>query len=178
MLNLRAARPAIHLAVGCLILALVLRTWLVMGLIEPVTVAGSSMAPTLRDGDRLQVDRTAFQHRQPSRWELVCALNPTDATELCVKRVVGLPGDAIALRGAEVFVNGARVVKLADWGFELRPLSASNIWRGRSWQLGPDEYFLLGDNPPVSLDSRLWGPVSARLLIGKPLIGMTSTGDR
>ena len=37
------------------------------------------------------------------------------------------------------------------------------------WQLGPDEYFLLGDNPPISRDSRQWGPVPGRLLVGKPL---------
>ena len=39
----------------------------------------------------------------------------------------------------------------------------------RRWLLGPDEFFLLGDNPPISIDGRLWGPVPARLIIGKPL---------
>jgi signal peptidase I len=139
----------ISLAIGTLVLALMVRTWLVMGLIEPVTVAGSSMAPNLRGphvpvtcnkcelqfdigaefdttsvqcprcdtsqtlsdpptierGDRLMIDRMAFQFLNPRRWEPVVFRSPVDG-QLTVKRVIGLPGETIQLSGGEVLVNG------------------------------------------------------------------------
>lgn len=138
-----------YFAIGTLVLALIVRTWLVMGLIEPVTVSGSSMAPNLRGphvsvtcrkcelqfdigaefdtasvecprcdtpqtlsdppaierGDRLVIDRMAFQFRAPKRWEPVVFHSPVDG-QLTVKRVVGLPGETIQLSDGEVLVNG------------------------------------------------------------------------
>ena len=335
--------PALRLAVGCLILAIGLRTWLVMGLIEPVTVAGSSMVPSLRSGDRLWVDRASQFWRSAKRWDVVVARNPQDGEGLCIKRIVGLPGEHIALLDGDVFVDDAVVVKTRDerralrrlvhrtfarkktrwqldtgvWQYQhpglqpitddvadnvgltrklnlvdefllvaelrvqgagtlcltlddgttmaqvelglpggemtvvesgdrkvvgqlsmlsrerlgrgkvqlefsnfdqqlilvidgqvefcrpwpggqaagtARPMSIGgrglDLWLGElalyrdiyysshavgtapppaiQWQLGPDEYFLLGDNPPISLDCRLWGPVPGRLLVGRP----------
>ena len=129
-----------------------MHTWLVMGLVVPVTVAGSSMAPTLEGprrmfrcdacqfdfpvgldqlidddravcprcgqstaiwrgdadvrGDRLLVDRTAFVFRQPQRWEVVVFRSPTDANQLFVKRIVGLPGETVSIRDGNVWING------------------------------------------------------------------------
>lgn len=149
-----ARHAVISLAISTLVLALMLRTWLVMGLIEPVTVAGSSMAPNLlgphvrvsctkcglhfdigaefdtdsvecprcRDqltlddppaikrGDRLVVDRTAFQFRTPRRWDPVVFRSSADG-QLTVKRVVGLPGETIQLQNGEVLVNGKPATK-------------------------------------------------------------------
>lgn len=115
-------RSAIRLAVASLILAIGLRTWLVMGLIEPVTVAGSSMVPTLHGGDRLWIDRTALLWRLPERWEVVVARNPSDASELCIKRIVGLPGERVALRDGDVLVDGAVVVKSVGEQLALRQI--------------------------------------------------------
>ena len=86
----RVARWRVHLRI-------VTHTWLVMGLVVPVTVAGSSMAPTLDEPQRLLVDRTAFAWREPRRWEdrrlPFAAMRRAD---LCIKRVVGLPGETVA----------------------------------------------------------------------------------
>jgi len=169
MPKLRPLYTAIRLAVACLLLSIGLRTWLVMGLIEPVTVAGSSMAPTLKPGDPLVIYRNAWQWRQPRRWELVVACNPAHGEELCVKRIVGLPGETIALRDGRVTVDGRAVMQSLGRGFTLRHLAGRSTWQGRRWQLHADEYFLLGDQTSVSLDSRLWGPVPRRLFVGKPL---------
>jgi len=125
-----------------------------MGLIEPVTVAGSSMVPALQSGDRLWIDRTAMLWRPPQRWEVVVARNPVDAIELCIKRIVGLPGERVALRDGNVLVDGAVVVKTFAEQLALRqrvqrevlpPMGASDQrwqsgttthWRfnGRVWQ--------------------------------------------
>jgi len=133
MPSLRPIYPAIHLAVACLILAMGLRTWLVIGWIEPVTVAGSSMVPTLQNGDRLWIDRTALLWHRPQRWEVVVARNPYDASELCVKRIVGLPGEQVALRDGDVLVEGAVVVKSIAAQRALRQIVHREERSDRRW---------------------------------------------
>lgn len=170
MAKLSTMVPAVRLAVSCVILSLGIRTWVVMGLIDPVTVAGRSMAPTLSDGDHLWIDRTAFQRRAPRRWEVVIAINPTDGGELCVKRIVGLPGESIAIADGRILINGQPLSNHDDSRKAATSTNFDTPWRVPQWHLAADEYFLLGDNSAVSLDSRVWGPVPARLFIGKPLL--------
>ena len=105
MSKFQTIQTTVQLAVGSVLLALMLRTWLVMGLIEPVTVAGNSMAPTLRGGDHLWIDRTQFEHRRPRRGEVVVLRNPQEGSQLCVKRVVGLPGETVGLIRGDVWIN-------------------------------------------------------------------------
>ena len=210
-----------------MIAALVMRTWLAMGLIVPVTISGSSMAPTFqgphrvfrcpncqgefslgldelqfgleaacpvcgtlgtylsvggdRSGDRLIIDRTAFQWRSPRRWEVVVFRNPEAADQLCVKRVLGLPGETVSFAHGELYINGQLVPKPFQADYEVRygdrpeHNSESAQTGGHPtafWRLGPDEFFVGGDNAALSDDSRNWlaGPgLDAKLLIGKPL---------
>lgn len=169
MPNTRTLHAVIRLAVACLILAIGLRTWLVMGLIEPVIVSGSSMVPTLRPGDRLWIDRLAWKWREPRRWEVVVVRNPALGDELCVKRIVGLPGETLLLRAEALLVDGRPLLREDRLPRARREAAEPLPWKSRQWRLGPEEYFVLGDNGAVSLDSRLWGPVSRRLLFGRPL---------
>ncbi len=165
-----------------MILALVLRTWLVMGLVEPVLIAGSSMVPTLLGphcsvtcqkcgnkfavgaefetarveclacgfaansadgvpvelGDRLVVDRTAFQFRKPQRWEIAVFHSPADS-QLTVKRVVGLPGETVELRNGDVWINDQVAAKNLSTMRAMRQLvheerNAAQRWQGVGWQ--------------------------------------------
>ncbi len=167
----------LQFAIGTLVLALVLRTWLVMGLIEPVTVAGSSMVPTLcgpsitvtcekcgngfavgvefdaanaecmrcgyaentleglpiSRGNRLLVDRLAFQFRDPERWEPVVFLSPDDG-QITVKRAVGLPGETVQLQGGDVWINGKIATKTLTVARAFRQLIHEETGRMRRWQ--------------------------------------------
>jgi signal peptidase I len=207
-------RNALHAAIGLAIVALVLHTWLLMGLIVPVVVSGSSMAPTLRGparvfgcqscgldfatwldddsaepvglcpqcgrmsdsivadrrGARLLVDRTAFAFRRPRRWEVVVFRSPQNAGQLSVKRVAGLPGETISISGGDVYINGLRAGNPLGIRYETRYGGGAYDLGG--WRLGGDEYFVVGDNASISVDSRSWVPkagLDAKLLIGKPL---------
>ncbi|MEX2315611.1 MAG: signal peptidase I [Pirellulales bacterium] len=163
-------RTACRYAVGLFIAAMIMQTWLVMGLIVPVVVSGSSMAPTLQPGSRLIVDRAAFVVRRPQRWDVVVFRCPDRADEFCVKRVVGLPGDSVELIAGELFVNGQRVVKQVS-RLPFPADLAGEAPAPRTWRLGPAEYFVVGDNAAISDDSRSWvpnGALDAKLLIGKP----------
>lgn len=159
-----------RLAVAVTIAALVLHTWLVMGLVVPVTVSGSSMEPTLQPAQRLIVDRTAFLFRPPRRWEIVVFRCPEAADRLCVKRVVGLPGESISFAGGHVLINGRPVRPPSGRRYELR--YGDHIHNPSGWRLGADDYFVLGDNGTISDDSRNWltGPgLDGKLLLGRPM---------
>jgi signal peptidase I len=118
---------AVRYAIGLSISAILLHTFCMFGLVSPVAVSGSSMHPTLREGERLLVDRTAFFLRGPRRGELVVFRCPDRANEYCVKRVFGLPGDRVALTNGELqlnpqqdFATGQRNVGRVDRRFGQR----------------------------------------------------------
>jgi len=153
-LKFSSIQSIVQLAVGTMLLALAMRTWLVMGLIEPVTVSGSSMAPTLDDGDYLRIDRTQFVRRRPTRGEVVVARNPHDGTQLCVKRIAGMPGEVIEIRQGDVWINRHPCAKTLEQQRAVRQLvhsergrtlrwhaMDSNLWRWRedAWRVNSDQ---------------------------------------
>jgi signal peptidase I len=155
-----------------------------MGLTLPSTVTGSSMWPTLQEGERLLVDRTAFLTRGPRRGEIVVFRCPDRANELCIKRVFGLPGERVGLIDGELTLNPPRQApglviprtstklpesdKLPDeFDWVRRELGAPQFW-----ELSDCEYFVVGDNRAASEDSRNWvfsAGLNAKLVVGRPL---------
>lgn len=120
-------------------------------------------------GDSVLVDRTAFWSRAPRRGEVIVFRLPGAEAKVAVKRVVGLPGEHIELRGGKFFAEGEPVALPTTVDYSLPAWYAGPS----NWQLGTEEYFVAGDNPPVSDDSRMWptGPgVAAQLIVGKPVI--------
>jgi signal peptidase I len=121
-------------------------------------------------GDALLVDRTAFARRAPRRWEVIAFHLPGEATKIAVKRVVGLPGETIEVRGTRLFIDGEPATgapRELDYSLPVGP-------RGPvQWKLAADEYFVVGDSPSVSDDSRTWpggAGVASQLIVGKPVI--------
>ncbi len=96
--------------------------------------------------------------------------SPVDGRSLAVKRVVGLPGETVALDGRDLLVEGVAVAEPQGVKYSIR----FGDWEGlrAGVQLGADEFFVLGDNEEISVDSRNWptGPaLDGKLLLGKPL---------
>ncbi|QDU90263.1 Signal peptidase I P [Pirellulimonas nuda] len=155
-MNLR--RVADLLVVSALVLLLV-NTFLVTGLLTPVVVQGASMTPTLEPGRRAWIDRR-WAGVPPQRGQVIVLQCPNDAGQLCVKRVLGLPGETV-----EITRDGPRVDGQAiDWMPALRPRPGDWV----RWKLGPDELFVVGDNWAQSRDSRN-GPrpgIPLRLVVG------------
>ena len=167
-------------------------------------IPSGSMEPTLLVGDRIFVNRLAYDLKVPfttrhlARWadpergDVVVLLSPVDGKRL-VKRVVGVPGDVIELRAQRLFVNGMPALyapvdpaDLADRQADVpRPeLVARETVAGRSHavmaealggpgsdlaphRVPPDMYFLMGDHRDSSYDSRFWGHVERRLILGR-----------
>lgn len=109
-------------------------------------VRGSSMRPNIQDGDRLLVDRVSYSVTQIDRFDVVILESPNDAQVDYVKRIIGLPGDRIVIRDGRVFVNGRRIEEPFDSYLDRAATS--------SYVVPEKSYFVMGDNRPVSSDSR------------------------
>lgn len=115
-----------------------------------VAVRGWSMSPVLRDGDRVLFDRLAYVRGNPQQGDIVLAVHPARPRIRIIKRLVAMPGDAVAIEGNRCWVNGRRIGHLpGEPSGESRP--------GRT--LDDGEYFLAGDDLDFSTDSRDLGPV-------------------
>lgn len=129
-------------------------------LVPRYVVDGASMEPNFHTNERVIVDRFTMLLSGPSRGDVVVLDSPTTPDELLIKRVIGLPNERIVIRDGRVYVNGA----LLDETY-VAEFCTSRACNGE-WQLGPDEYFVLGDNRNHSLDSHSFGPVSASSIVG------------
>lgn len=123
-----------------------------------IRVEGSSMEPSLHDGEFVVVNRLAYRWTAPQRGDIIVFYYPEDPSRRFIKRIIGLPGDSVSVRQGEVVVNGAPL----DEPYILSPPR----YQG-TWQVGPDELFVLGDNRNNSLDSERWGMLPMSKVIGK-----------
>jgi signal peptidase I len=124
-------------------------------------VPTSSMSPTIKSGDRVFVDQEAGQ--VPARGEIwVFAMPPNSGAapgSLAIKRVIGLPGETIEVRDGKVWINGEALDEgdqIVAPTYEMAPV-----------ELGPNEYFMMGDNRNISSDSHIWGPLHSGAFLGR-----------
>jgi signal peptidase I len=122
---------------------------------------GESMLPNLRNGERLHVDTGAYIRTTPRRGDIVAFHPRLFATHLptWIKRVVALPGETVAVRQGQVYINGRRATDTYTHG--------TAYYTYRAYRLPRGTYFLLGDNRNNSEDSHLLGPIVLKLIVGK-----------
>lgn len=131
--------------------------------LQSVTVVGRSMAPTLSDSQRYLLNRWILYVRPPHREDIVVLRDLID-NSFAVKRVIGTPGDQVDLKGGKVFVNGRQL----DEAY-LPPGTPTFSYSKLNEQLftcEKDQFFVLGDNRMNSADSRTYGPVPRRNILG------------
>ncbi len=132
---------------------------------QPFFVRGQSMEPNFYQGDYLIVDELSYQLRAPERGEVIVFKYPQDPSQRYIKRIIGLPGETVKVQGGQVFVYKDGEAQSLD---ELTYLSQSVSTAGdMEMTLDKNEYFVLGDNRPVSSDSRRWGLVPEKDIIGR-----------
>lgn len=119
------------------------------------TVSGTSMEPTLHNGDFLLVSKIPTYFKNYKRGDILIIDSP-DLNEFYVKRLIGLPGETIEIQDGKVFIDG-------KWMKEFYTDQETVSYANAKWTLGNNEYFVLGDNrgTGASNDSRLFGPVLA-----------------
>ena len=129
-------------------------------------VDGHSMEPTFYGDDRLVVSRIHYLLGAPERGDILVfnSLVPSEAARgvMLIKRVVALPGETVALRDQQIYVNGQQLAEPYIKEPCGRMRCSDQIWR-----LGADEYFMMGDNRNNSRDSRRFGAVPISKIVGQ-----------
>jgi signal peptidase I len=164
------------IVVVALVAAFVIRTYLV----ESYVVPTGSMEPTIMPYDRILVNKLSFDFGQPHVGEIIVFNKPASDTStsapILVKRLIGLPGQTLRSGPAgEIFVDGKLLnqpwlsaADKADGGPAIcDPQLDTTDCSGGVLRLPAGEYFMMGDNRGDSDDSRYWGPISAKLFIGR-----------
>ncbi len=131
-------------------------------LMQPFFVSGTSMVPNFQNKDYLIIDELTYHLREPERGEVIVFKYPKDPSQYFIKRIIGLPGEHVEVMNGQIVINDETY--LDESGY--LPEKAGNA-RKTSMTLGPNEYFVMGDNRGVSLDSRSWGALDRDLIIGK-----------
>ena len=121
-------------------------------------IEGPSMEPSFYQNERVLVDRLSYKLGDPQRGDVVVFNYPLATERDFIKRVIGLPGDQVEAINGLVFVNG----HVLDEPYIKEPPRADG-----QWSVGPEQYFVMGDNRNSSSDSRTWGALDRKYLIGR-----------
>jgi signal peptidase I len=150
-----ALREVVETLVFTLLIYLLIRTFL----FENYRVVGSSMVPTLENGEFLVVNKLGFRLHPPQRGDIIVFTDPVSPDRKLIKRVIGLPGETVEIQDGMILINRQVLDEpyLEDPGGSSRPASV----------LPEGEYFVLGDNRNNSSDSRTWGTLSRERIVGK-----------
>ena len=154
-------------------------------LVKPFRIPSESMVPTLQVGQRVLVDRVSYRFTNPDRGDIVVFKPPEGQPNTCgverpsdepcpegtpeksdtnfIKRVVGLPGDRLKVVEGSVYINGKR----QDEGFAHLDAECPTCNLPKEITIPKGEYYMMGDNRGESADSREWGPVPKKWIIGK-----------
>jgi signal peptidase I len=133
--------------------------------LTPFVVRGESMSPTLAAGEEVLVDKLAYAFSSPRPGQIVVFRPPLPGARVdYVKRVVAVAGESVGMVRGRLYVNG-------------RPVAEPYVrWRGGASYptvlVPPGDVFVLGDDRPVSLDSRYFGPVPVRDIVGQVVLGL------
>jgi signal peptidase I len=144
-----------------LVIALSLAIVIIIFFYQPVKVEGTSMTPLISDQERIFINKFVYRFEPIERGDVVVFWYPLDRTKSFIKRVVGLPGDTVEIRGGQVYVNGKLFPEpyIPPESADSGTLALTRIPRG--------EYFLMGDHRTSSNDSRIFGPVARTFIYGK-----------
>lgn len=134
-------------------------------LVQPFLVSGLSMVPNFSDGDYLLVDEVTYRFRQPERGEVVVFRYPKEESVYFIKRIIGLPGERVQLKGGKVAIFNEEYPDGLALDEKYLPGGATTAGDGE-FQVPSNNYFVLGDNRAFSFDSRNWGMLQAREIVG------------
>jgi signal peptidase I len=173
--GLRQIREWVFVIVVAVVIATLLRTFVV----QQFYIAGPSMETTLYGNDRVLVNKLAYRFGEPSRGDVivfdrVTTNGDTVQHDDLIKRVIGLPGERLEVRDCVVFVDGVAIdepwlsADMTDTTYD--PGTRCGTANVEPVTLGDDEVFLIGDNRPMSFDSRMFGPIDVDLIVGRALV--------
>jgi signal peptidase I len=139
-----------------------------MFLFQPHKVDGNSMYPNFHNQEYILTDKITYRRRDPVRGEVVVFHAPPPNDADFIKRIIGMPGESIMVQGGRIYVNGKQV-KEAYLPPSLATSEKSFLREGVQYTIPNGFYMVFGDNRNFSSDSREWGPVAKKAIVGKAI---------
>ena len=159
----RETKEWINSIVVALVLTIVIRTYIV----QAYKIPSGSMMPTLLVGDKLFVNKYLYRFEPPRRGDIIVFKYPVDPKKDFIKRLVGMEGDQVEIRDGKIYVNGKPLQDPDSFGrfyyYNHDPYGGPR----EVIKVPKDSYFVLGDNSANSTDSRFWGFVPKKNVLGK-----------
>jgi signal peptidase I len=134
--------------------------------VQNYRVEGSSMYSTLHHSEFVLVNKLAYMRSEPQHGDIIVFNYPNDPSEQFVKRIIAVPGDSIEIRQGSVYVNGEKIIEpYIDRGAQLAGFAERDELPPQTVPSGA--YFVMGDNRRGSRDSREWGFLERKFIVGK-----------
>ncbi len=133
--------------------------FVIRAVIQSYRIDGVSMQPSFQTDEYVLVNKISYLFHPPQRGDVIVFHWPIDTNRDFIKRVIGVPGDTITIDSSTVRVNGV-LLKEPYISMNANPVAQTR-------KLGPDDYFVMGDNRVNSDDSRDWGVLNKKFIIGK-----------
>lgn len=147
------------------ILALIIRTFVV----QAFKIPSGSMRPTLREGDRLLVNKFIYRFKEPQRGDIIVFRFPDNPKKDFIKRLIAKSGEEVKIREGNVYINGNLAAE--PYVKDIRYCNSGSLEDENSSYIVPENsYFVLGDNSANSRDSRFWGSVPEKNVLGKAFV--------
>jgi signal peptidase I len=154
----RGLHPTIGISICMLVALLVLHI-----AIQTFRIDGESMEPTLQDQEFVLINKAAYLFQPPARGDIIVFQYPLNPQQIYIKRIIAIPGDIISVTNETVTINGVTLHESY-----INKVDALNPYPPIiKYIVGPNEYFVMGDNRGDSSDSRDWGFVPRQNIIGK-----------
>lgn len=155
-----------------IVLAIIIVVPIRLFVAQPFVVEGESMHPTFESGDYLIVDELTYHFSLPKRGDVIIFRYPNDPNIFYIKRIVGLPGETVHIdRGQTTVTKTDGSTVTLDDSFVV----AEDATYTEDSTLGADQYFVMGDNRPRSSDSRIWGPLPKKNIVGRAYLRLLPT---
>src|SRR5450759_2966983 len=155
----RLVREVIETIVLTVLMFLVIRF-----AVQNFNVEGTSMEPSLHNGELILVDKWTYLFHPPQRGDVIAFFAPPEPTLDYVKRIIGVPGDRITINDTTVIVDGVTLNESYVAAINQGNTSGATI---QNMPVPPNKYFVLGDDRIRSSDSRFWGFVPRQNIIGR-----------
>jgi signal peptidase I len=134
---------------------------------RPFQVSGESMFPTYKNGEYILTNLISLRFSAPKQGDVIVFKAPTNEEKDFIKRVIGTAGDTVMLKEGSVYVNGKQMNESAYLNTDIKTSGGSFLQEGKTITVPENNYFVMGDNRPYSSDSREWGFLDQKNLIGK-----------
>ncbi len=141
-----------------------------MFIAQPFIVSGQSMVPTFEDKDYLVVDEITYRFENPNRGDVIVFRYPLETSKFLIKRIIGLPGETVKIYNGIVTIHPKGADKNSLGVTLHEPYINEAFDTTKTITLTDDEYFVMGDNRNRSSDSRSWGALPKKDIVGRAFL--------